>query len=237
MLSGFFGKNKQKKKSQRKKSKRRTKKNRTLEEKKAEWTSRWGSDDYEPFWDLKEMPESIIELIQKGTIPHGVKIVDIGCGSGYLSAHLAERDFQVTGFDFAPTAIDRAKKNYPEIPHKLKFVTADATKALPFEDIFQVGIDRGTFHTLPNRNRADYVAAISPIVEEGGCLIMMYALRIAKKLIESSEDDPAVLLKEHLAKVFARYFELEDFRPIFMASHDEKDTPGFLIVFRKKSNE
>ena len=80
MLSGFFGKNKQKKKSQRKKSKRRTKKNRTLEEKKAEWTSRWGSDDYEPFWDLKEMPESIIELIQKGTIPHGVKIVDIGCG-------------------------------------------------------------------------------------------------------------------------------------------------------------
>ncbi len=230
MIPGFFKKDR--KKSQKKK--RQRKKNRTLIEKKIEWTKRWGLDDYKPFWDLNFLPSSIRELIDIGLIPKETTVVDIGCGSGYLSAHLAEEGFRVIGFDFAETAIERARKNYPEIQGKLKFHTADATKPLPFQDTFQIGIDRGTFHTLPMKNRADYVEHISPFIEEGGLLIMMYALRIAKKLVETSKDDPAVLLKDHLTKLFDGSFIMQEYRSITMASKDQQDTLGFLIIFKRK---
>jgi len=230
MLNRIFGKYTHTKK---KKNKKR-KKGRSLKEKRIEWTRRWGLDDYKPFWDLNFLPSSIRELIDIGLIPKETTVVDIGCGSGYLSAHLAEEGFQVIGFDFAETAIERARKNYPEIQGKLKFQTADATKPMPFKDTFQVGIDRGTFHTLPKRNRADYVEHISPVIEEGGLLIMMYALRIAKKLVETSKDDPAVLLRDHLTKLFDGSFIMQEYRSITMASKDEQDTPGFLIIFKRK---
>jgi SAM-dependent methyltransferase len=233
MIPGLFGKFRKRNKQKKKQKKR----NRTLAEKKAEWISRWGSEDYDPFWDLKALPGSIRELIDSGFLEPGKTIVDIGCGSGFLSARLADEGYHVTGFDFAHTAIERARKAHREIPGKLAFLTADATKPLPLEGAFRFGIDRGTFHTLPKKNRADYVSSISPVIEEGGYLIMMYALRIANKLVESSADDPAELLKVHLAQLFSGHFEMEDFRPIMMSDSEEKDTPGFLIIFKKPESE
>ena len=229
MISGLFGKYRKR----RKKKKQQKKKNRTLAEKKAEWISRWGSEDYDPFWDLKALPGSFRELINSGFLEPGASVVDIGCGSGFLAARLADEGYRVTGFDFAHTAIDRAKKKYPELPGKLAFYTADATRPLPFHDTFSYGIDRGTFHTLPMRNRADYVQHISSLFENGGHLVMMYALRIARKLVESPADDPAVRLRDHLDELFGGSFIIQEFRHIMMSDDEEKDTPGFLIIFKR----
>ena len=213
---------------------REKKKNRKLEERKASWTNRWGSDEFNPFWDLGNFPDSIQELIDDGTIPQGASLVDIGCGSGHLSAMLSEKGFNVTGFDFAPTAIERARAANPEIPGKLRYFIADATASMPFQDTFRIGIDKGTFHKLPKINRRDYVNSISKIIEEGGILLMFYARHIAVKLCVSSRDDPGEIMKGHILKLFTPFFAIEDIRSTIFEGQMEGGKAGFLIILRRK---
>ncbi len=208
----------------------------TLEDKRDGWTKKWGSDDFDPDWELKSFPESIRELIEDGLLPDGTTVVDIGCGSGYLAAKLAEKAYQVTAFDFAETAIEKARKNYPEGPG-LKYYVADATAPLPFIDTFRIGIDRGTLHTLPMNNHPDYVKNISPIIESDGLLIIIYAEQIARKLSGSPKDNHGDSLKDHIFKLFEQTFNIIDFENIMIQSQNKDDVPGFLIILRRNGEK
>lgn len=215
------------------KAKKASKNIETLEEKKAKWNSRWKSEEYNPFWDLGVMPENIRNLIDNGNIPKGATIVDIGCGSGYLSACLAEQGFHVVGFDFAKTAVERANMKYSEVEGDLTYCVADATRPFPLDYKFRIGIDRGTYHTLPMENRKDYVENMGRIIENGGHLIILYAFRIAKQLTVTTQCDPAILLKEHIIDLFNSDFEIEQYQEIMMEGNTEDDAPGFMIILRR----
>ena len=219
-------------KRKKRKKQRKEKRLKTIEEKRFAWTKKWGSNDFDPAWNLKAFPVSIRELIDNKTIPKGVALVDIGCGSGYLSAKLSEEGFHVSAFDFAETAIERARQQYQETSD-LKFYVADATSQLPFKGTFKIGIDRGALHTLPLKNRRDYVLNISPIIEAGGKLIIIYAKQIARKLIESSKDDPSIALKDHFIKLFDGVFEIDVFKDVLIDTHRKEDRPGYLVILRR----
>src|ERR1035437_1165038 len=60
----------------------------------------------------------------------GLKILDAGCGPGWLSKKLAEAGHSVYSCDAAPLLISYAKTNFPEIDFKI----ADLTKSLPYQD-------------------------------------------------------------------------------------------------------
>ena len=208
--------------------------NLNIEEKKALWTERWDQGHYDPRWTMHSFPEYIQRLIDDKIIPQGARLLDIGCGDGALSSMLAERGFDLLGFDFAETAIEKARQDYPEAKGKLKFICADATEPLPFPGTFRVGIDRGTFHTIPPENRHDYVQQIAHLIDDRGCLIIIYPLRVAIKLPGSDNADPAVVLKDHLSSVFGMNFRMEDSREIMIQRHDKGDSPGFLIILRRQ---
>jgi len=229
---GFFRKNRREEIKEIKR--KRKNENLNIEEKKALWTARWGQDHYFPRWTMHSFPEYIQRLIDDKIIPQGAGIVDIGCGDGSLSSMLAERGFDVLGFDFAETAIEKARQDYPEAKGKLKFICADATKPLPFPGTFRVGIDRAAFHTIPPENRHDYVQQTAQLIDDGGCLIVIYPLRIAIKLPDSDNDDPAIVLKDHLSSYFGMNFYMEDFREIMIQRHEKGDSPGFLIILRRQ---
>jgi len=205
----------------------------SLEEKKSMWMKKWDSDDYNPMWFLYEFPPSIRALIDNNVIPKGIKIVDIGCGSGNLSFMLYEEGYIVTAFDFAKPAIDKAKKKHTEIPGKLEFHVADATQKLPFQTLFRVGIDRGTFHTIPIENRPAYANNMASLIESEGVLIIIFAAHIAARLVESSKHDTAYILRNHIRKIFSSWFSIEDFRDIKIECHNQDDTPGFLIILKR----
>ena len=48
----------------------------------------------------------------------GERILDLGCGTGHLTAKIAERGAEVIGLDASASMIAQARQNYP----KLKFV-------------------------------------------------------------------------------------------------------------------
>jgi SAM-dependent methyltransferase len=213
---------------------RKTKENPSNEEKKALWSARWKQDHYDPGWYMHTFPNYIQKIIDEKIIPENASILDIGCGNGVLASWLAERDYHVHGFDFVESAIEKARKIHPEIPGKLNFICADATKPLPYSEPFQVGIDRGTFHTIPKKNRNEYAHEIGKVIEDGGCLIIVYALKVAWKMCRSDQDDPAAILRDHLSSLFQADFYIEDFREILMQTNRENDIPGFLIILRRK---
>ncbi len=63
--------------------------------------------------------ESLIELLEP---QRGEKILDLGCGSGQLTAKIAETGAAVLGLDRSEEMIEQARRNFPE----LKFGVADA---------------------------------------------------------------------------------------------------------------
>jgi trans-aconitate methyltransferase len=65
----------------------------------------------------------------------GERILDLGCGTGQLTAQIAERGTEVIGIDSSVSMIAQARQNFP----KLNFVLADARDFhfdAPFDAVF-----------------------------------------------------------------------------------------------------
>lgn len=65
----------------------------------------------------------------------GERILDLGCGTGQLTAQIAERGAEVIGIDSSVSMIAQARQNFP----KLNFVLADARDFhfdAPFDAVF-----------------------------------------------------------------------------------------------------
>jgi trans-aconitate methyltransferase len=75
---------------------------------------------------------SLIELLQPRA---GERILDLGCGTGQLTAEIARSGAEVTGLDYSSDMLEQARRNFPAIP----FVLGDATTfslAEPFDAVF-----------------------------------------------------------------------------------------------------
>jgi SAM-dependent methyltransferase len=91
--------------------------------------------------------EPLLDAVQVGP---GVRVLDVGCGPGALSAAAAARGALVTGADLAEGMLAQARRNHPE----LEFVHADA-EDLPFADgTFDVAVGAFIVNHLPHPERA-----------------------------------------------------------------------------------
>ncbi|MGA2648134.1 MAG: class I SAM-dependent methyltransferase [Candidatus Sulfotelmatobacter sp.] len=98
----------------------------------AEYDRRWttkeysaGNSGYTPFF-LRFMKEEVSRLGPG----RKAKALEIGCGDGFFSGHLARLGCEVTGIDLSPAAIDLARKSCAEA----SFAIHDLTKPLPFDE-------------------------------------------------------------------------------------------------------
>jgi 2-polyprenyl-6-hydroxyphenyl methylase / 3-demethylubiquinone-9 3-methyltransferase len=60
-----------------------------------------------------------------------LKILDVGCGGGFLTNHLAKRFSDITGLDSSSSSLVVAKQN--DVSQKVKYVVGDALQ-LPFDN-------------------------------------------------------------------------------------------------------
>lgn len=82
--------------------------------------------------------ESLIELLSPKT---GESILDLGCGTGQLAQQIALSGAEVVGIDYAPSMIEQAQKNYPD----LNFSVADARK-FDFPQLFDAVFSNAALH-------------------------------------------------------------------------------------------
>lgn len=105
--------------------------------------------------------EAVIDLLDPKP---GESILDLGCGTGQLTAKIAASGADVLGVDASPEMIGQARQNYP----KLRFALEDATK-LPFEEEFDAVFSNATLHWVRNADAA--AASIARALKTGGRFI------------------------------------------------------------------
>jgi SAM-dependent methyltransferase len=71
------------------------------------WEQRY--QDHSTQWDLGMAAPPFVSLLASSAAPQPGKTAVIGCGQGHDAGLFAQHGFDVIGFDFAPSAIARAK--------------------------------------------------------------------------------------------------------------------------------
>jgi trans-aconitate methyltransferase len=94
----------------------------------------------------------------------GERIVDLGCGTGHLTAQIAEAGADVLGIDKSPDMIGQARQNFP----KLRFMLSDVTTfgvAEPVDAVFSNAV----LHWVTDAEGA--VRAVAGALRPGGRFI------------------------------------------------------------------
>ena len=127
-------------------------------------------------WDGHPIAQNLQNLVE-GTsdatpLPPGVAL-DLGCGTGDSSIYLARHGWKVTGVDFVPRALDRARAKAADL--SVTFVQADVTH-LSQAGIgagFQLIVDNGCLHNMSDGDRDAYVREVSAVAAPDALLLVL----------------------------------------------------------------
>jgi SAM-dependent methyltransferase len=107
--------------------------------------------------------------------PYG-PVLDLGCGSGIWAVELAARGWQVTGIDFVPKALRRARERARDAGVELRLIEGDVTKlgSTGVGSGFPFLMDFGLFHDeLTDDQRAAMGREVSAVAAPGATLLML----------------------------------------------------------------
>jgi trans-aconitate methyltransferase len=121
----------------------------------AKWDAGLYDEKHSFVW---KMAAGVVELL--GPKP-GEQILDIGCGTGHLTAQIANSGAIVTGIDRSPEMIRQARGSYP----RLSFKVMDAT-ALEFPEKFDAVFSNAALHWIKEPEKV--VRGISAVLKPGG---------------------------------------------------------------------
>ena len=109
------------------------------------------------------------DILATINVKPGMRILDIGCGSGYLTFPIAElnRDSHVIGLDIVTDTMKRNSKKAQEMGiNNLQFISYDGT-AFPFEDnSFDLLVTRYALHHFPEIRKS--IQEVSRVLKENG---------------------------------------------------------------------
>lgn len=92
------------------------------------------------------------------------RVLDVGCGTGQLTADIAERGAAVVGVDSSPDMIETARKNFPQ----LQFELCDAA-AMSYEQEFDAVFSNAAMHWVTNQQGA--ISCIARALKPGGRIV------------------------------------------------------------------
>src|SRR5947209_12893941 len=104
------------------------------------------------------------ELLQVLAPRPGERILDVGCGTGRLTAEIANSGAEVVGIDYSPTMVAQARANFPQ----LRFETQDACN-MPYHGEFDAVFSNAALHWIQPAEEA--AAAMSRALKRGGRLV------------------------------------------------------------------
>ena len=121
----------------------------------SKWDAGLYDDKHSFVW---KMAEGLLELL---AAQPGEKVLDIGCGTGHLTAKIAASGALVTGVDRSPVMVRQAREAYPGI----RFEVGDAME-IPLDDEFDAAFSNATLHWIKEPERV--AAEIARLLRPGG---------------------------------------------------------------------
>lgn len=124
-------------------------------------------DKLVPFFVAKP-DENLVSYLDRGLLAPG-RALDLGCGPGRNTLHLAANGFTVDGVDLSRTAIDWAEERAREAGADVRFLCGDAFE-LDLDGPYDLIYDSGCFHHLAPHRRVSYLALLDRYLAPGGHL-------------------------------------------------------------------
>ena len=118
-----------------------------------------------PPWDTGISPPELLQFI--ASHPPG-QALDLGCGSGTNVITLAKHGWKATGADFAGRAIRLAREKARRAGVDVCFYVDDVTKLEHISGQFDLILDIGCFHSLPEDGRQAYLRTVEQLLSPGG---------------------------------------------------------------------
>ncbi|MBA4380120.1 MAG: hypothetical protein C0393_05485 [Anaerolinea sp.] len=194
-------------------------------------------------WDSGIVPPELVDFIQthpstpfvprasaarrcetagSGQAPR--RALDLGCGTGTSSLALAQAGWRVSGVDFAPRAIQTAKRKTKNVNARVDFLVGDVTH-LPhslFSTPYDLVLDIGCFHGLSKGQRAAYLDNLERLLAPGGYWLLY-------GFFKSAPDASGPGLAASEPDAFAARFPLQWRKDGF----DKKKRPSVWLLFQK----
>ncbi|MDY6322168.1 MAG: methyltransferase domain-containing protein [Succinivibrio sp.] len=145
----------------------------------------WNAAAYNgSFSFVSRLGSSLLDLIE-GT---GLRVLDLGCGTGTLTHELALRGFAVTGLDASEEQLKRASADYP----KTRFLKGDACD-FSFDEPFDAVFSNAVFHWIDKERQMPMLSCVRRALKKGGQFVF-----------EMGGRGNNALIHEALAKSFAQ---------------------------------
>jgi ubiquinone/menaquinone biosynthesis C-methylase UbiE len=129
-------------------------------------------------WDGHPIAENLQDMVE-GTsdqppLPAG-SALDLGCGTGDSSIYLAQHGWTVTGVDFVPKALDKARAKAGAAGLSINFVNADVThlSQAGIGADFPLIVDNGCLHNMSDNDRDAYVREVSAVAAPDARLLIV----------------------------------------------------------------
>lgn len=131
---------------------------------KARQKATWASGDFAVLGStLQIVGETLCEAADVGA---GERVLDVACGNGNAALAAARRFARVTGADYVPSLLDKAKVRARAEGFAVDFVEADA-EALPFEK-GRFDVVLSTYGVMFAPNQAVAAAELARVCRSGG---------------------------------------------------------------------
>lgn len=108
-------------------------------------------------WHREMMDATLVQAIESRE--HGGRALDVGCGSGTISVHLARRGFAVTAIDLHAEAVAMARRRVEQEGVAVEILQADVLAYEPQEP-FDVVYDSGCLHCMGRSGLSAYRRAL-----------------------------------------------------------------------------
>jgi SAM-dependent methyltransferase len=152
--------------------------------------------------------EELVGLVESGLVGP-CRAIDLGCGTGSNAIFLAQHGFEVTGVDFAASAIEKAKRRANAAGVRAQFVVDDLTNLRKVKGTFDLLVDYGALDDLGRPDRDLYVRNMLPLTRAGSRYLLWcfeWSVRWWERLIPFFEGpfEPG-----EAEQRFGEYFQIE----------------------------
>ncbi|NWJ48444.1 MAG: methyltransferase domain-containing protein [Chloroflexi bacterium] len=181
-------------------------------------------------WDIGEPAPPFVEFLQEQDAPSFGKIVVPGSGNGHDALFFAAKGFEVTGFDFAPSAVSTSQKRAKEmgLSHQINFVQQDIFKLPnPYKGSFDFAVEHTCFCAIDPGLREDYVHAIHSLLKPGGMLVAVF-------YTHGREGGPPFSTSANeVTQLFSTKFEIKRLHPPKRSHHQRAGEELFGLLHAK----
>ncbi len=171
----------------------------------------------------------------------GERIIDLGCGTGQLTAEIAAKGAETLGIDASAEMIGQARQNYP----KLKFQLADA-RTFAVSDPFDAVFSNAALHWIPEAHNV--VQSIYRALRPGGRFVAEFGgkgnnAKVIAAMKAAGASDPLLTFYFPSIGEYAGLLESEGFEVRFATLFDRptgledpvRGLEQWLLMFQQKA--